>query len=399
MKFIIALGLSLFSISSALAERFEPATVFNIFKPQLTTIAQYDDNIYTDESETVSSFIYYLKPSVAFLIEDGINRYGGEYILTSSLYSDNQEANDNDDMTDHEFSLFAYNEFTSKHRTDLYLGYDNLHERRGSGLTDGDPFRFSTPIDYDQRVARFHYQFGGRYAKMRLGTGVLYYDKEYNSYTGLTQYSDFDRVTFSVDADYQVGDVTFLTVDISTADISYSHHRDNESIKDNRDNRVLVGLTWRGTDIINGRARFGYQYKIFEEAELDDFHGNTVDLRVNWIPKQRSIYSITLSRAAEDYNTVGGDAGDYINNFTGSVGWQYQWTSKFDSNIQFAYSNEDYIGSDREDKTTNINAELIYGFSRWLNLSAGWEHLVSSSNTDNYDYDQNIFTLSLKASL
>ena len=157
----------------------------------------------------------------------------------------------------------------------------------------------------------------------------------------------------------------------------------------------MVGLTWRGSSKINGRARFGYQYKTFDEGERSKFTGNTVDLGINWIPKQRAIYSVNLSRVAEDSDTVG----DYINNLTGSLGWQHQWTNKVDSNIQFAYSNKDYIGADREDKTTNINAELIYGVSRWLNLLAGYEYSESSSSAANIGYDQNIFTLSLKAGL
>ncbi|MDX1701187.1 MAG: outer membrane beta-barrel protein [Melioribacteraceae bacterium] len=380
-----------------MADPFQPAKVFNIFEPQFTTIVQYDDNIYTAESESqiTSSFIYYFKPSIAFTVEDGANRYGGEYMLTSSFYSDNQGGNDNDDMTDHEFSLFTYNEFTAKHRTNLYLGYDKLHEKRGSGFTDGQPFRFSTPIEYDQKIAHFHYQFGGRNAKMRIGTGVSYYDKEYGSYTPFTRNNDFDKVTFSADSDYQIGDVTFLTLDISSAEVSYK----NISSKDNRDKQVLVGLTWRGSSIINGRARIGYQYKTFADDNRDDFHGNTVDLRINWLPRQRDTYSITLRRAAEDYGSIGEQTVDYINNFTGSLAWQHQWTSKFDSNIQIAYTNEDYIGVDREDKTASANAELIYGFSRWLNLAAGWEYLVSSSNQDTYDYDQNILTLTLRAGL
>jgi uncharacterized protein (PEP-CTERM system associated) len=86
---------------------------------------------------------------------------------------------------------------------------------------------------------------------------------------------------------------------------------------------------------------------------------------------------------------------------TGSLGWGHNWTNKIDSNIQFEYSREDYIGAvrDREDRTTTLNAYLLYGFSRWLNLSAGFEHSSSSSNVSNFDYDRNIFTLSLKVGL
>lgn len=390
MKFLIVLSLSFFSIFNVIAERFESD---NIFEPQFTTIVQYDDNIYTSEFGTVSSFIYYLNPSIAFAIEDGSNRYGGKYILTSSFYSDDKRGTD--DIHNHQLSFFVHSEFTSKHRIDLNFGYDNLHEKRGEGLTEGNPFRFSRPLDYDQLSTRFHYLFGGRNAKMRIGTGLSYYDKEYNSFTQITKYRDLDRLTFFADADYQIGDVTYLIFDVSTADINYKHHSDDEFVKDNRDSRALVGLTWRGSSTINGRGRLGYQYKTFDEAERSNFNGNTVDLMINWIPKKRAIYSVTLSRVAEDSDTVG----DYINNLTGSIGWQHQWTNKFDSNIQFEYSNQDYIGADREDKITNINTHFIYSFSRWLNLSAGYVRSISNSNVANIGYDQNIFTLSLKVGL
>lgn len=399
MRFLIVL--SLFSISSALAAPFQPARVSKIFVPQVTATVEYDDNIYTEETDTVSSFIYYLSPAIAFTIEKADDRYGGEYILTSSFYTSTNGKMDegDDDRVDHRLSLFAHNELASRHRTDLNFDYDNLHDRRGSELTDGNPYLFLTPIDYNERTARFHYQFGGRNAKMRIGGGLRYYDKTYASYTDYTKYSDLDEVTLSADADYQIGNVTFLTFDVLTTQVSYKHRFANNLLRDNQDSRALVGLTWRGVSKINGRARVGYQYKTFDELEGSDFNGNTVDLRVNFRPKQRATYFINLSRVAED--DTSSERADYINNVTGSLGWGHNWTDKIDSNIQFEYSREDYIGAvrDREDRTTTLNAYLLYGFSRWLNLSAGFEHSSSSSNVSNFDYDRNIFTLSLKVGL
>lgn len=298
-------------------------------------------------------------------------------------------------MTDHEFSLFTYNEFTEKHRVVLNFGFDNLHERRGSDFTEANALQFETPLDYDQLNAQFHYQFGGLNSKMRLGTGLSYYDKKYNSYTYITKYSDFDALTFLADIDYQIGDVTYLTFNISTTETNYIYRNGGDFIKDNQDNRALVGLTWRGSSLINGRARLGYQYKTFDEIKSSDFNGTTVDFNIHWLPKQRDVYSFNLSRVAEDSNTVG----NYIKNITGSFGWQHQWTSKFDSNIQFKYTEKDYIGAEREDKISHLNAYLIYGFLRWLNLSAGYEYATSNSNVDDIGYDQNIFTISLKVSL
>lgn len=395
MKLLAVLGMGVFSLSNVFAEKFEPAKLLNVFEPQFTTIVQYNDNIYTTESETVSSFIYYLRPSISFLVENDNDRYGGEYILTASIYDNDQNSINDDDMTDHQFSLFVLHEFTAKHRAEFNFEYDILHEQRGSGLTESDPRQIDSPLDFDQLNGRFHYRFGGQNAKVRIGMGLSYYEKQYKAYTSQTKYNDLDQLTFSADTDYQIGDVSYLTLDVLTTSINYQHRRENTLLKNNQDTRALIGLTWRGSHVINGRARFGYQYKTFDEIDNADFNGSTIDLRINWSPVDRAIYSLDLSRAAEDTDTVG----DYVNNIRAVVGWRNKWNNKIDSNIEYEYINKDFIGVDRDDNINNINVSLIYGFSRWLSLSAGYEYLVSNSNVNYIEYDQNIFTLSLKVAL
>ena len=102
-------------IPSVFADEFEPAAFSNYFTPTIETIVEYDDNIYTTEDQTISSYKYHLIPAIKFNFEDGVNRYGADYRLTSISYSDGaDQADSDDDAIDHNFLLYADNEFTSK---------------------------------------------------------------------------------------------------------------------------------------------------------------------------------------------------------------------------------------------------------------------------------------------
>lgn len=399
MRIAVILCIMSFTSASTLAEKFEPAPVFNYFIPQFETIVNYDDNIYTSETESVSSFITYLVPSIKFRNNGVINRYGAEYKLISSFYSDgitNTEG-ETDDVTDQLFSLFTYNEYTPRNRTAVDLSYDNLHENRGSGLTEDLTFLLKSPIQYNDFNGRLYYQFGGLRAKMRIGAGISYHDKQYQNYKDQTKYKDLDETTLSADVDYQVGDITYFTFDLSSTDINYKYSLPDSISQNNKDNRILVGISWRGVSKIQGSARFGYQYKTYDEYEegRDDFDGLTTSVAINWKPLQRSTLSIITSRAAEESETVG----DYINKVSGTLRWGHQWSNKIDTRLQFRYQDKDYVGAERRDQITDFNAEVVYGLSRRLNLALGYNYTNTDSNADNVSYDRNIFNFSFKVSL
>lgn len=397
---IISITTIISSIPRVFADNFEPAAFSNYFTPTIETIVEYDDNIYTTEDQKISSYKFHLIPSIKFNFEDGINRYGAEYTLTSISYSDGglyyqNDADSDDDDIDHNFSLYADNEFTSKHRTSINLSYDKLHEERGSGLTESNPFEFPEPITYDLFKSRLYYQFGGRRAKMRLGGGFAYRDKEFTKYETSTKYSSYDGQKFFFDVDYQLGEITYLTFDISTEDISFKALQSGDVSSDNTDTRALLGVSWRGVGKLKGNAKIGYQSKTYDvdASNRDDFGGGNLDIGLQWSSLQRSIFSFDINSAAEDTNNP--RDGNYIIKIAGKVGWFHRWTSKIDSNIRLGYENDEYFGSDREDKISNIGFDISYGFTRWLNMSAGYDYASTDSDAPNISNDQSILFVSL----
>ena len=404
MKAIHFMSVAALSTSSVFAAGYDPAPLkltdgFNVV-PQVLGSVRYDDNIYNLEKDTIGSSIYILQPSIKFGTDDGINRYGGVYELTSATYSRSSD----DNYLDHKLKLLAHTEYTSRHRTDFQLGFANLHENRGTGKTEGlvqgNNAGIDEPLKYNELNARGYYQFGGLTAMMRIGGGVEYTDRTYQNFRdGSAKYNtksdDVNHLKFFGDADYQVGRVTYLTFDLMSTDITYDHAKTEGDNKDNVDSRAMLGFKWEGLGKTTGIIKAGYQYKTFDNDNRKNFSGSTVDLGVVWEPLKRDSFTVHLSHEAKDSDRVG----DYIEVLGGSLGWVHDWTEKFDSSLQFVYQNENYINDPRKDDTMATKLDFNYDFARWLKGTAGYEYTTKDSNAKNISYDKNSVYIGVEVAL
>lgn len=395
MKFSAILVLCPILVVNVLADEFDPAPIkvtdgFAIV-PQIYAAAGYDDNIYNQENDTTSSNIYIVRPSFKFGVDDGINRYGGFYSLSSGSYSNSSD----DNYIDHTFGLLAHTEFTDRHRTDFKFSFANLHEDRGSGLSEGNSSAINEPLKYNELNADGYYQFGGMSALMRIGGGVEFNNKTYQNFTAVTKYNDLSSLKFYADADYQVASITYLTFDISTSDINYTHLEPGEDSQDSVDSRALIGFRWAGLGKTSATMKAGYQYKTFDSDERENFSGSTFELGLTWKPLQYSTFEANFSRDAEDSDTDG----DYILVLASSIGWKHQWTEDFDSNLRFNYSDEDYIGYTRIDKTKSLSLGLNYDLTRWMKIQASYQFTNKDSTENSISYDKNAINLGVVVAL
>ncbi|WP_409439074.1 outer membrane beta-barrel protein [Psychromonas sp. GE-S-Ul-11] len=395
MKYFTLLALSPGLVVNAFATEFDPAPIKVtdgfLVVPQLTSSVEFDDNIYEQEDDTTSSAIYIVSPSIRFGVDDGINRYGGSYRLTAATYENGSE----DDYVDHRLSLLAHSEFTDRHRTDLTFSFANLHEDRGSGLSEGNASFYNEPIKYNELTARGYYQFGSLNALMRIGGGVNFTDKDYRNFRVTTQFDDVSKLTFFADADYQAGNVTYLTFDISTTDVKYEELEAGEDSSDNKDSSALLGFRWLGLGKTTVTAKAGYQYKTFESDSRVNFSGNTVELGATWQPQEYSTFNVSFSRAAKDSSTVG----DYILEIDSALAWKQSWTEDFDSTFKFTYTDEDYVGFARNDKTKNLALNLNYTVTRWIKLNAGYQFTDKNSTETDISYDKNSVNIGIVVAL
>jgi len=395
MKLLPVLSIALLYSADISAQQFDPAPYGLTDRisviPLVSANLRYDDNIYDSEFDTTSSAIFLITPSVEFVTDDGINRYAGSYNLTSGIY----DHDDNDNFVDHILALSAHTEFNAKQRMDLDFSFNNLHEARGTGLTESNATVFDEVLKYNEYNLRGYYQFGGLTSMMRVGGGSEYLYKSYQNFTEYTKFNNLNELTFFVDADYQLGSVTFLTLDLSHTNIRYAHLAQGDISSDNHDSRLLFGMKWEGLGKTTGTMKVGYQYKNFDSGEREDGATNMIDFGVTWKPVEYSSFTAHLKRTAEETDTVG----DYIETLGGSMGWHHNWREGINSEVQYLYSNENYIGADREDDSNGLFISLSYDVRRWVSISVGYEFTKKDSNVSNISYDKNIFNLGITGAL
>ena len=393
MKLLSITAIAVAATASAQAAIFEPAAVkvtngFTI-EPQLESSVSYDDNIYTDNTDEVSSAITLVKPLVVFGTDDGVNQYGGEYELVAGFYSEDSDNN----YVDHNLTLTAHTEFTDKHRTDFTAGFSNLHENWGSNITETDSTAEDEPYKYNTYLGDAYYQYGAESALLNIGVGIQYEMKDYQNFSSVTDEFDYSTWTGMLDSDYQVGDITSLTIDLSVANTVYP---DNEN-KDNTDSNMLIGLSWEGAGNMIGEVKLGYQHKDFDLNTYEDFNGASADVGIEWKPVQRSDFEWHVIREAEDSY----DVGDYVLVLATSLEWTHDWTNKFSSYLSYTYNNEEYVGStaDREDDIVSASLNLTYEFTRWVKMTAGYEYTENDSTSESASYDQSVVNLGVTVAL
>ena len=74
-------------------------------------------------------------------------------------------------------------------------------------------------------------------------------------------------------------------------------------------------------------------------------------------------------------------------------------TIRFRSILAGSYEDDTYAGISREDKVGYVSTKLAYDMRRWLSLGAEYKFSERDSNVNGANYKQNLFLLSLKATL
>lgn len=392
MKLLSISVLAVISTASVQAGIYEPApyrlTDGISIVPQLNTVVYSNDNIYTLETDPISSMIYVVEPSITFGTDDGINQYGGSYDLTAGSYSEDSDSN----YVDHDLVFTAHTEFTDKHRMDLKLGFGNLHDDRE------DLDTYDEPLKYNEYAAKAYYQYGSKSALINIGGGAQYDRTEYQNFTDEKMYDDASTVTFMLDGSYRIGPSTQLTADLSLADITYLHNEISTETDDNTDSEVLFGVRWNGVSDTVGKIKFGYQFKDFDDVNTDDFSGNTINLALLWKPLERTSLEVSVSRDAEDTTT---DDADYVLALSGSLALKHEWSSQLNSKLYLGYANSEYVGSssNREDDTLNTSIDFTYDLARWISVTVGYEYTDRASTQSYSEYTQNLFNLGVAFSL
>ncbi len=376
--------------------------------PTLNTRTVFDDNIYSLNSNEVSSFSQVINPTLNFVAQDRLNVYKLTYNLNAAGYANDS----NDSYNDHTFDVSAHLEPTNRLRFDTGLAYAMLHDDRGTGASSGfslGKIRSDANGDgvfdggigevdkYDLKTLRGGVEFGEKTARGLLVANASLNQKSYSRASSAVA-RDNDTLNVLLGMRARLMPKTIFLIDYEITDTNYDKSPAQGGTADTKDNRLLAGVTWENTAQTTGKLRLG-QGKRQTDGQKD-INKFTWDLGMVWKPLVLDTININggskTSDASAPYTSV--------ENTHYSVSWTHDWLDRVNTVLSLGKSKDDYVGNplpidNRADDVNTYGVAVNYQMRRWLILNAGVNSSDKDSNITKFNNKRNVMSIGAQISL
>lgn len=358
---------------------------------------KYRDNIYLQEHNTTSSWIFLARPAVTALLQDRNNAYQLGYQGEAAWYEENRH-NDRNDYFDNTFSGDAHVEFSERLIAEGYARWAALHEDRGTGLSEGLIGVFiPEPIEYDQTDVGGSLQVGADEGVGRLVFSAGYMEREYQNFKEFTRPRDRDETTLAGTFYYPVAPKTDVLVEYEFKDIHYPTPFVGEPPLDSKENYLTLGTQWEITPNLTSTAKAGYVDKNFDSSQRKDWDGLGWSLELMMEPREQDTIVVTSSREPQETTLQG----DFIKREDLEAVWTHDWSDRVYTQVGALLGRDTYEQSfdDREDDIYNLSFRIGYEFRRWANFYTGYSYDDKDSNVEDLSYTDNVFNVGVELSL
>lgn len=350
-------------------------------EPTLKVSESYDDNIHTAETDEQSSWVTTITPTFVLGARDRLN----EYKLTYSANSDIFHSDHSNDNTDHHLTANADMEFDARNRLALNAGYHKVEDTADTELTNAGDM-------YTTKNVGGLYSFGAKGAKGQIDLGADYKELRYDNSGDRNNQKEYDATALKSIFYYRVTPKTRALAELRHTDYDYV---ESDSLFDATNDAWLLGATWDATAKTTGSAKFGREYKNFDDSSVDDRSNAMWEVGVTWSPLSYSKFGLNSRSAIEEADS-GATA---IEVMSTTLDWKHEWTSLLYSKLYYTYSEKDYMDTEREDELNVAGVSFTYAMRRWLDLEVGYRYMDNDSNTPDQSYERNVYLMSVSASL
>ncbi|AOS97206.1 hypothetical protein AUP74_01775 [Microbulbifer aggregans] len=371
-----------------------------LFTPVLDMGLVYDDNVVHTDTNPTDSWVTELRPSFLLSAENDFSEYGLRYTVSHGDYQDSSE----DNYTDHMLQANADWELNARHRLGLAASYEDLHEMRGTGYSQGFGALLDEPDRYSESDVSGVYRYGAETARgnieLEAGTRARDYDptqfidgvEQNNPLADVRDYgTDYGAARFF----YNTGGKTRLLVEAKGSLVGYDNAVAGIPSRDSTQSSVLFGLSWEGTAKTTGTLKVGARSKQFDDAAREDFSAPAWEAGVIWQPLTYSTFEFSTARRFEEAR---GD-GDFADVEVLSASWNHTWLERLSTDVMFYHQNMDYEGTERTEDRLGGTFNLNYEMRRWLILTAGYATGSQDSTLQGYDYDRAVMTFGARVTL
>ena len=352
--------------------------------PYVGTAIGRDDNLFLTRDNQRASDLFIVSPGVKLDARDPNKVVQASYQGQIGRYTSSRD----DDYVDH--AARAQFDMALDRRNFLKLGVDYIRSHDPRGSTDR-PIG-SGPDRYRQTTPYATYALGAPGAQGRV---ELYYSdpgRRYVSNRDTTINGDREMQEFGGAFYWRVMPRTYVMAEARQTDVRYDLSSSPLSADEHR---YYAGVTWEATAATTGTVKVGQLRRNFKDPSQPDFSGTSWEALVSWAPKSYSKLDFYSARQTNESTGLG----SFILSSLAGVTWSHAWTTYISTAVDARFQKDDYQGFDRNDKIAVLGLKAGYKFRRWLTLGAEFTHTKRDSNLDLFDYDKNLYLLTITGTL
>jgi len=154
-----------------------------------------------------------------------------------------------------------------------------------------------------------------------------------------------------------------------------------------------VGTTFEISKKLTGEVAVGYVMRKYQDPNLQDLRGVTVDGSLAWQASGLTTATVTASSRVEE-TILPGVSGALRRDVGLTVDHAFRrWLI---GTVKFGYGFDEYVGLERDDKRMSIGAALLYKFNREWSVKGEIRQDWMRSTALNVDYNATAYLLGLK---
>lgn len=331
-----------------------------------------------DTSVTVSPLLWYQNEIGRHGL---IVRYRGDYFKFKDLSGENS--------IDHNLQGDFLLDLTDRLQGRIGAGYIKGHEIRGQlGTVDTAS---TEPNRFTENSLEGSLTYGRRENILQLTGTVGISRLKYTNNNGGEGRNKINSDFLGGTVYYNLGPKTSLLASLGRREIDYVDPVEAFDL-DSTETTVSVGARWEATAITTGEVRIGRSKKDLKDPARADFSGTTYSGRINWAPREYSIFSFYASRETTESTEA---ESDYTVSDLLGVSWSHTINEAWSLNARYS-KGKDAFSSGREDKLTDWGVGVNYGLFRWGALGVQYAQTSrdSSEAENNFDDEILFFTFS-----
>jgi hypothetical protein len=349
----------------------------------------HDDNVLRSIDNNAQSDNYlHLTPELTLLALYGKHEFEMSYAGNYKAFSDLDDFN----FDEHDVSVRAKFDHTTSINSEFLAYLQEKTEQPGItnvAVTEGT----NTFEESSVRGATANIEFG---TQQSIGQIVLNVNAEEIDFKRASQsFRDVDKRQIIGTFFYNISPRVQVLLEGRYQEFEYDDNNTAFISQTNTATNMYLGAEWEATAASTGAVRVGYLKKDFDDDLFSDVSGLSYIIDLSWEPNSFTEFSLSSSRVPKESAQID-VAGFFSETHRVSVKHEFSRRTQFAASYS-ASEDEVFSVVKRVDKRKELTLGLKYSVSRSLYLGVNYRHDTRSSDVLLFNYDANIFELTLTA--